>query len=130
AAEMITQEKVKKLENVEIIYNTELKEAKGDKFLTEIKLINNVTKDVSTVETDGLFVAIGVIPNTEFIKDFIGLNQWGFVTTKGISTATNKKGIFVAGDITADIFQQAVIAAGTGASAALEVEHYLNSLED
>ncbi|MBN2779904.1 MAG: FAD-dependent oxidoreductase, partial [Alphaproteobacteria bacterium] len=117
-------------ENVEIIYNTELKEAKGDKFLTEIKLINNVTKDVSTVETDGLFVAIGVIPNTEFIKDFIGLNQWGFVTTKGISTATNKKGIFVAGDITADIFQQAVIAAGTGASAALEVEHYLNSLED
>ncbi len=129
-AEAITQEKVAKLNNVEVILNTQLQEAKGTKFLEKIEVLNNKTNEVSTLEVDGLFVAIGVLPNTNFIKDFIDLNKWGFVKTQGISTATNKKGIFVAGDIIADMFQQVVISAGTGATSALEVEHYLHSLEN
>ncbi len=128
-AEAITQEKVSKLENVEVVLNVELQEAKGTKFLEKIEIKNNKTNENSVIEIDGLFVAIGVIPNTEFLKDFIELNKWGFVKTQGVSTATNKKGIFVAGDITADMFQQVVISAGTGASAALEAEHYLHSLK-
>ncbi|OQX94197.1 MAG: hypothetical protein B6I23_02190 [Rickettsiaceae bacterium 4572_127] len=129
-AEAITQEKVSKLENVEVILNTELQEAKGTRFLEKITVVNNKTNSTSEIEIDGLFVAIGVLPNTEFLKDFIELNKWGFVKTQGVSTATNKKGIFVAGDITANMFQQVVISAGTGASAGLEAEHYLHSLKE
>lgn len=126
SAEQVTQEKVKNLKNVTLHAHTELHALKGDQGLTHIEVINNQTKEISSFENDGLFMAIGVTPNTDFLKGFIDLNEWGFVKTTGLSTQTNKKGIFVAGDITANLHQQVVIAAGSGASAALEAEYFLH----
>ncbi|MHA1550228.1 MAG: NAD(P)/FAD-dependent oxidoreductase [Alphaproteobacteria bacterium] len=128
-AEIITQEKVRNINNIEIILESELERIDGATVLENITIKNNSTGKKKTLDVEGLFIAIGVIPNTNFVKEFIDLNNWGFVKTEGVSTATNKKGIFVAGDITANHFQQVVIAAGTGASAALEIEHYLHTIK-
>ena len=128
-AEKITQEKIKDIKNIEVILESELERIDGSNVLDKITIRHNPTEKKTELDVEGLFIAIGVVPNTKFVKGFIDLNDWGFVKTEGVSTATNKKGIFVAGDITANHFQQVVIAAGTGASAALEAEHYLHTVK-
>lgn len=125
-AEQVTQEKVRELPNVTLHSHAELRAVKGTQFLTDIDLIHNQTQQTFNLPTDGLFIATGVVPNTDFLKGFIDLDEWGFVKTTGLSTHTTRKGIFVAGDMTAGLYQQAVIAAGTGASAALDAEHFLH----
>ncbi|MBN2676421.1 MAG: FAD-dependent oxidoreductase [Alphaproteobacteria bacterium] len=127
-AEKITQELVKKVKNIEIIYESELYALHGENVLTKAEIRHNQTQKKQFLDVDGLFVAIGVLPNTDFLKGFIDLNPWGYVETTGKSTATNHPGIFVAGDMIADVFQQVVIAAGSGATAALEAEHYLHNM--
>lgn len=91
-----------------------------------IELINNETQETETLDIDGIFVAIGRTPNTAFLGDNIELDKNGYVLTKGKSSATNIPGIFAAGDVQDSKYQQAIISAGSGAIAALDVEHYLN----
>ena len=91
-----------------------------------IELINNETQETETLEIDGIFVAIGRTPNTAFLGDNIELDKNGYILTKGKSSATNIPGIFAAGDVQDSKYQQAIISAGSGAIAALDVEHYLN----
>ena len=91
-----------------------------------IELINNETQEIETLDIDGIFVAIGRTPNTAFLGDNIELDKNGYVLTKGKSSATNIPGIFAAGDVQDSKYQQAIISAGSGAIAALDVEHYLN----
>ena len=89
-------------------------------------MINNETQETETLDIDGIFVAIGRTPNTAFLGDNIELDKNGYILTKGKSSATNIPGIFAAGDVQDSKYQQAIISAGSGAIAALDVEHYLN----
>ena len=105
--------------NVKVLTNTQVLSFDGDgKRLESIKLSNGETLSVS-----GAFVAIGHIPQTDFLKGSIDLDDEGYVRTDGV--ATNVPGVFVAGDCANPIYKQAVVAASTGAQAAQEAQHYL-----
>ena len=77
------------------------------------------------MNTDGVFIAIGHKPNTHFLEGKVSLDENGYIITEGKSSLTNIPGIFAAGDVQDSIYQQAVVAAGSGAIAALDVETYL-----
>lgn len=105
--------------NVQVLKNTQVISFEGDGMrLGALKLSNDETLSVS-----GAFVAIGHIPQTDFLKGSIDLDDEGYVRTDGVST--NVPGVFVAGDCANPIYKQAVVAASTGAQAAQEAQHYL-----
>jgi thioredoxin reductase (NADPH) len=117
--------------NIEIIYNTEAKEILGDgKNVTAVKVLNNKTQEESEIAVKGFFVAIGHKPNTDIFKEWLDMDETGYIITKPDSTATKVNGVFVCGDAQDKIYRQAVTAAGTGCMAALEAERYLAAQED
>ena len=77
------------------------------------------------IQIDGFFLAIGHTPNTELFKGQLELDPQGFIVTKGTSTATNIEGVYAAGDVADPIYRQGVVAAGSGAKAAIEAERFL-----
>jgi thioredoxin reductase (NADPH) len=80
------------------------------------------------IAIDGFFLAIGHKPQTELFKDYINLDEQGFIKLEDKNQMTNKEGVFAAGDVCDPHYQQAIIAAGTGASAALDAQEYLNEI--
>ena len=88
-------------------------------------LHRNKTGKVSDLKTDGIFVAIGHAPAVEFLNDKLRMKPGGYIWTAPDSTATSIPGVFAAGDVTDDVFRQAVTAAGMGCMAALEAEKFL-----
>ncbi|MCF7800015.1 thioredoxin-disulfide reductase [Candidatus Babeliales bacterium] len=122
--------KDKVLENpkISIIYNSTVKEIMGDdQKVTQVLIENQKDKKTETVKTDGVFIAIGMKPNTEIFKDQIDLDSYGFIKQHE-NTQTNKKGVFAAGDVCDFIYRQAITAAGQGCMAALDCEKYLGRL--
>lgn len=119
----------KKSDKVEIVYNTEVTEIMGEDRLAKIKLVNNRTGEEREEEIDGLFLAIGHIPNTELFEGQLDLNDNGYIKTECDSTVTGVEGVFAAGDAMDWKFRQAVTAAGFGCMAALETQRYLESKE-
>lgn len=116
--------------NIEIVYNTETKEILGDgKNVTGVKVFNNITNEESEIAVTGFFVAIGHKPNTDIFKDWLDMDETGYIITAPDSTATKVPGVFVSGDAQDKIFRQAVTAAGSGCMAALEAERYLAAKE-
>ena len=97
----------------------------ADEKVTGIELINNKTGEIETFKTDGIFVAIGRTPNTKFLEGKVEIDDRGYIATKGKSSKTSTSGIFAAGDVQDSKYQQAIVAAGSGAIAALDVEEYL-----
>ena len=95
--------------------------------MTGAKLRNIKTGAITEVATDGVFVAIGHKPATELFKGQLNLNAGGYIVTHGRSTATEIEGVYAAGDVTDDIYRQAVTAAGLGCMAALEAERWLHA---
>jgi len=95
--------------------------------VTGAKLRNIKTGAISEVSCDGVFVAIGHKPATELFAGQLQLNAGGYIVTEGRSTATHIEGVYAAGDVTDDIYRQAVTAAGLGCMAALEAERWLHS---
>ncbi len=93
--------------------------------VTGLKLRNVETGVVTDVETDGVFIAIGHAPATEIVAGQVKLKPSGYIWTAPDSTATSVPGVFAAGDVTDEIFRQAVTAAGQGCMAALEAERWL-----
>jgi len=129
-ASQIMQARVKNAENIEILWNTEAIEVVGEQGVEAVKVINNQTKEESTISNiSGFFVAIGHQPNTGIFKDFVNMDEQGYIKTQTGSTKTNIEGVFACGDVQDKIYRQAVTAAGTGCMAALDAEKYLAEKE-
>lgn len=126
-ASKIMADRVKAVENIEILFNTETLEVLGDgEVVTGAKVINSATKEEKTIPCTGFFVAIGHKPNTDVFKDFINLDETGYIKYEQPGTSkTNVAGVFVAGDAADKTYRQAITAAGTGCMAALDAERYL-----
>ena len=118
------QEQLKSRENAEIILGTVVEELVGDTELTGIKIKSN-SGQTETLSVDGMFVAIGLIPQNEPFKDFVELNSWGYVEA-GENGKTNCEGIFVAGDCRSKRIRQVATAAADGAVAALAACDYID----
>ena len=124
-ASKIMQERVFNTENIKIYWNTETDEILGDKVVEGVRILNNKTGAKEVIPISGFFVAIGHTPNTTIFKDWIALDDAGYIVTKAGSTKTNREGVFASGDAQDKIYRQAVTAAGTGCMAALDAERYL-----
>ena len=124
-ASKIMQERVFNTENIKIYWNTETDEILGDKVVEGVRILNNKTGEKEVIPISGFFVAIGHTPNTAIFKDWIALDDAGYIVTKAGSTKTNREGVFASGDAQDKIYRQAVTAAGTGCMAALDAERYL-----
>jgi len=125
--DQVTYEKLKKEEKVEFIFNTETKEIKGDNFVTSLIYKDTVSEEDKEIEVSGIFVSIGSIPNSDFVKGFCELNQFGQIVIDPKTNATSKAGVFAAGDVTDILERQTVIAAGEGAKASLQCYKWLQS---
>ena len=130
-AEKILQERLFQNPKIEVLWNHKLLEVLGDEDplgVTAAKLAHTESGEETTMEIDGIFIAIGHSPQTELFKDQLELKQGGYIKTEPGSTTTSVDGVFAAGDVTDDVYRQAVTAAGLGCMAALDVEHYLAGL--
>ena len=130
-ASKIMAERVKKTENIEILFNTETEEVLGDGMgVTGARVKNNQTGEVSEIPATGFFVAIGHKPNTDIFKGQINLDETGYIKYEQAGTSkTNIPGVFVSGDAADKTYRQAITAAGTGCMAALDAERYLAAKE-
>jgi thioredoxin reductase (NADPH) len=126
-ASKIMADRVKNTANIEILFNTETKEVLGDgQGVTGARVINTKTGEERDIPCTGFFVAIGHQPNTEIFKDYIDLDETGYIKyAKPGTSLTNVPGVFVAGDAADKTYRQAITAAGTGCMAALDAERYL-----
>jgi len=109
---------------VDFIWDSVVEELIGDEVLEGIKLRNVKTAEISEHRCDGVFLAIGHIPNTEMFRGQLELDQEGYIVTRG-PTRTSVEGAFAAGDVVDKVYRQAVTAAGSGCMAALDAERWL-----
>ena len=124
-ASAIMQKRAKDNSKIEWKLDYAPKKVLADEKVTGIELINNKTGETETLTADGIFVAIGRTPNTKFLEGKLEIDERGYIVTKGKSSKTSTSGIFAAGDVQDGRYQQAIIAAGSGAIAGLDVEEYL-----
>ena len=121
------QHKVMNTPNIEILWNSVTKEVLGDgKVVTGVALENVKTGEITNIEVQGFFVAIGHQPNTLIFKGQVELDELEYIKTVPGSTRTNVEGVFAAGDVQDHVFRQAITAAGTGCMAAIEAERWLS----
>ncbi len=128
-AEEILQKRLFEKKNVEIIWNSRVKQIRGDLKLKKIDSIlieNTINQEQSYLALDGFFVAIGHSPTTEIFKNLINMDNEGYILTQPDSTKTSIEGVFAAGDVTDKVFRQAVTAAGMGCMGAMEAKEFLN----
>ncbi len=129
-ASKIMQDRVMKMKDkVDIIWNTGVNAVVGDKFVTGLQIKDLMTNKTSDLKVDGMFLAIGHIPNTQIFQGAITLDEEGYIITDK-RCRTNVAGVFAAGDCQDRIYRQAITSAGTGCQAALEAERYIESLKD
>ena len=122
-AEKILQKRLFNNKKIEVIWDSVVEEINGSEkplAVEGIKIKNLSNNKTSNLKIAGLFVAIGHVPNTELFKDFLTMDNSGYIVTESDSTKTNIEGVFAAGDVQDSIFRQAVTAAGSGCMAALE----------
>ena len=126
-ASMVMQDRVKATANIKIYWNSDTEEIIGQ-FKTEaVRIKNNKTGVTQTIPVSGFFVAIGHEPNSAIFKDWIDMDEAGYIKTIPGTSRTNLEGIFAAGDVQDKIYRQAVTAAGSGCMAALDAERYLSA---
>jgi thioredoxin reductase (NADPH) len=111
-------------EKIKILYNTEITDILGENVVEAVKIKNNKTGKEEIIETDGVLIAIGWLPNSNIFKGQIDIDKEGYIVADGVKTS--KPGVFVAGDINDKEYRQVITACGTGCIASLEVERYLS----
>jgi thioredoxin reductase (NADPH) len=124
-ASKIMQQRAFNHPKIEIIWNAGVDEIVGDDMkVTGVKLKDTVTSAITHFACDGVFLGIGHVPNTKFVKGFIDMDEAGYIVADRF-THTNRDGIFAAGDVQDTRYRQAITAAGSGCASALEVEKYI-----
>ncbi len=127
-ASKIMEDRVRKTDNITILMHHDTVEVLGDnQVVTAVRAKNKSTDSVFDIPATGFFVAIGHQPNTAIFKDFISLDETGYIINIPGTSKTNIEGVFVAGDAADHVYRQAITAAGTGCMAALDAERYLAS---
>ena len=127
-ASKATQQQVFDRENIEILWNCNTLEVLGDENgVNGVRLYHNKEDREFELPIDGFFLAIGHHPNVELVKEWIELDENGYIKTKGASSLTNVEGVFAAGDVQDPRYRQAITAAGSGCKAALDAEKFLIS---
>ncbi|MER5970818.1 thioredoxin-disulfide reductase [Streptomyces sp. NPDC002055] len=115
---------------ISFAWHSEVSEIHGDPKLTGLTLRNTKTGELSELPVTGLFIAVGHDPRTELFKGQLDLDSEGYLKVDAPSTHTNVSGVFAAGDVVDHTYRQAITAAGTGCSAALDAERFLAALSD
>jgi thioredoxin reductase (NADPH) len=126
-ASKVMQERVLKTPNIKIYWNTDTDEILGDKHVTGVRIKNNKTGILQTIPVNGFFVAIGHQPNSEIFKEWLDMDEAGYIKTVPGTSKTNLEGVFACGDVQDKIYRQAVTAAGSGCMAALDAERWLGA---
>ncbi len=127
-ASQIMQDRVLGLKDkISVVWNSVPVQVLGEKFVKGVKIQDMNTKKELVIPTDGMFLAIGHIPNTGFLKGFLDLNEEGYIKSQGVKTS--QPGVFAAGDVMDPRYRQAVTSAGTGCQAALEAEWFIEKLK-
>ncbi|WP_298952781.1 thioredoxin-disulfide reductase [uncultured Nonlabens sp.] len=119
------QHRVNSLDNINVLYNSEVDEVLGDTVVEGLRIVNNETQEKHEIAITGIFIAIGHKPNTDIFKGQLDMGEDGYLKTVPGSTKTNLPGVFASGDVQDKIYRQAITAAGTGCMAALDAERYL-----
>lgn len=122
------EQRVKDTPNIEILYNHETKEILGENAVEGVLAYNNITGEEIKIEATGFFTAIGHKPNTDIFKDWLEMDEVGYLKVQPGSTKTSIPGVFASGDAADKVYRQAVTAAGTGCMAALDAERYLTEI--
>lgn len=128
-ASKIMQQRVKNAPNIEILWNTETKEVLGDEEVNGVRVVNNKTGEERDLDVQGFFVAIGHQPNTDIFKDWLDMDETGYIKTIPGTSKTNIPGVFATGDAQDKIYRQAVTAAGSGCMGALDAEKFVAEKE-
>jgi len=126
-ASKIMQDRVFKNKNIEIMWNSSVEDISGtrDSGVTGATIKDTVSGDTKKISCDGVFMAIGHIPNTSVFKAQLDLDDKGYIITKPDSTYTNIPGVFACGDVQDQTYRQAITAAGTGCMSAIDAERWL-----
>ena len=127
-ASKVMQERVQQTPNIKIYWSSEAEEVLGESRVEGMRIKNNKTGQSQIIPVSGFFVAIGHQPNSEIFRDFLEMDEAGYIKTIAGSSKTNIEGVFAAGDVQDKIYRQAVTAAGSGCMAALDAERWLSSL--
>lgn len=126
-ASKIMLERAQANKKIEFITDVSVDEVLGEDSVTGIKLKNTVNGKFSTIDVDGMFLAIGHVPNVDLFKGILSVDDYGYLKTQAPSMKTEIEGVFAAGDVQDPIYQQGISAAGSGCIAALDAQHYLES---
>ena len=127
-ASAVMQERAHNDPKIEFIFNATVEHIYGDDLVAGIGLVDTVTGEERTLDVSGLFIAIGSDPRTHVVHGQLDLTPEGTIAVDGRTSKTNLEGVFAAGDVIDPTYRQAVTAAGSGCVAALDAQHYLESL--
>ena len=111
--------------NIKMYWNTDTDEILGDKKVEAVRILNNKTGEKQDIPISGFFVAIGHEPNSSIFKDFLDMDEAGYIKTIPGSSKTNIEGVFACGDVQDKHYRQAITAAGSGCMAAIDAERFL-----
>jgi thioredoxin reductase (NADPH) len=124
-ASQIMQQRIREASNIKIYWNTVVEEILGESKVDGVRIKNTGSGEVETIPVHGFFVAIGHEPNSSIFKDWLNMDETGYIKTVPGTSRTNIEGVFAAGDVQDRIYRQAVTAAGSGCMAALDAERWL-----
>lgn len=128
-ASKIMRERVLNNDSIEIMWNSAVEDIHGTKEtgVTGIKVKDTLSGEMRDVNCDGIFMAIGHVPNTGIFKGQIDLDEKGYISTQPDTTNTNVSGVFACGDVQDQVYRQAITAAGTGCMSAIDAERWLEN---
>lgn len=126
-ASKVMQDRVLNAPNIKVYWNTVTEEVVGEKHVTAMRIKNTKSNEITEVPISGFFVAIGHEPNSAIFKEWLEMDEAGYIQTVPGTSKTNLEGVFAAGDVQDKIYRQAVTAAGSGCMAALDAERWLGA---